>query len=400
MTKLSIKNKLRPTNNCVAVVMAGGSGTRFWPLSRSGRPKQYLPLGDKGKSLLKESLDRLIPLIGENASLIVTASNQVDLARRHAVDTVIIPEAIARNTAACLGLAAHIVLKVLGDIPMISTPADHLIKDDKELLNVFNKACTLAETEDVLVTIGIKPTYPETGYGYIKRGDVYKGNNNKLSGAFSVKQFVEKPDKETASTYVESGSFYWNSGMFVWRPSVLIQEIAKYLPLVNSITEQCADILIEEDLNLSEESSKKLLELYSSLESVSIDQGILEEAENVVVFPGYGFQWSDVGSWSSWTDSVADSLADGYGNVFLSDVLSISSKGCSVITEQDFFAKEHDVEKSDGTVRSSKTIALVGMEDVIVVDTGDCLLICKKEESQKVKQIVDLLREKKKVHLI
>jgi mannose-1-phosphate guanylyltransferase len=379
-------SKLKADQGAVLVVMAGGSGTRFWPFSRVSKPKQYLPLAKGGRTLIEESILRLEDLVGKDATVVVTAESQVEILKTYCPDVDVLAEPLAKNTAACLALAAHYVLKTVGDVPMICTPADHLVKGESELRAVFKKAIALCQTDDVLVTIGIKPTYPETGYGYIKGGNSFQSQTGKPSGSFQVEKFVEKPDGKTALKYVESGEYYWNSGMFVWKPSVILKAIKEFLPNTARLTELTVD-------SLSKGASKEeIFNYYSNLESVSIDQGVLEEAKNVVVYPGYSFNWSDIGSWQSWYDNALEESGDSHQNVVVGEAICLGSEGCAV-----FDATQFNGIDAKG---QSKLIALVGLEDIVVVETEDCLLVCKKSESQKVKQIVDLLKEKKMLNRI
>lgn len=377
-------SKLKADHGAVLVVMAGGSGTRFWPFSRVSKPKQYLPLAKGGRTLIEESISRLADLVGEDATLVVTAESQVEMLKSYCPDVQVLAEPLAKNTAACLALAAHYVLKTVGDVPMVCTPADHLVKGDSELRAVFKKAINLCQTDDVLVTIGIKPSYPETGYGYIKRGGAFQAQAGNQSGSFQVEKFVEKPDEKTALKYVESGEYYWNSGMFVWKPSIILAAIQEFLPDTARLTELSAEAIIKGA------PTKEILTHYNNLESVSIDQGVLEEARNVVVYPGYSFSWSDIGSWQSWYDNAKEESGDSHQNVVVGDAICLGSEGCAVFDATRFNPKGGD----------AKLIALVGLEDIVVVETDDCLLVCKKSESQKVKQIVDLLKEKKMLNRI
>jgi mannose-1-phosphate guanylyltransferase len=235
-TKDFFKGTLQPQKDVILVTMAGGSGTRFWPLSRSSRPKQFLPLAKGGRSLIEDSITRFDSLVSDKGSMVVTAQNQSELVAAAVPQAAILMEPAPKNTAACLALSAYFVLATAGDVPMICTPADHLICGDEALLAVFRKAVALAKKEDVLITIGIKPSSPETGYGYIRRGDSFKDSENKPTGAFSVARFVEKPDLASATHYVKSGEFYWNSGMFVWRPSILLAAVEGLLPGTARIT--------------------------------------------------------------------------------------------------------------------------------------------------------------------
>lgn len=375
--------ELKPKHEAVLVTMAGGSGTRFWPLSRSSRPKQYLPLSRNGKTLIEDSIQRIIPLVGEHASMVVTAECQADLVKTTVPGTAILMEPAPKNTTACLAFSAYYLLQTVGDIPMICTPADHLVSGDEALRVVFKKACALAKKEDLLITIGIKPSTPETGYGYIKRGNPYKDSQGKPSGAFSVAQFVEKPNATTATNYVQSGEFYWNSGMFVWRPSVFLAAVESLLPETARITKTCAEMIVS-----GSSSAEELTALYKELQSISVDFGIMEKANNVVVFPGHDFDWSDIGSWSSWYESAIEDSNDGFQNVLLGDAVMIASEGCAV-----YSAKTQ--ENGNGSLKTKKKIiAAVGLEDIIIVDTEDCLLVCKKNEAQRVRQVVDILKKK------
>lgn len=387
-TKKFFKGNLKASQGVVLLTMAGGSGTRFWPMSRCSRPKQFLPLTKSGKPLIEEAISRFEPLVGKDGAMVVTALSQVDLVKAAVPSASILAEPLPKNTAACLGLAAYYILNTLGDIPMICTPADHIVKGDNELRSVFKKACALAEKEDILITIGIKPSSPETGYGYIRRGSPYRASDNKSTGAFAVEQFVEKPNLSTAESYVESGDFYWNSGMFVWRPSVLLSAIESLLPETARITKKCASMIID-----GTGSAEELYACYEELESISIDFGVMEEAKNVVVFPGHNFEWSDVGSWSSWFDSAISDNTDGFQNISKGDAIFVASEGCAVISS--------DMLPELGNPNKKKRlIAAVGLEDIIIVDTEDCLLICKKDEAQKVRQVVDILRERNRTELI
>lgn len=387
-TKDFFKGTLKPENGVVLLTMAGGSGTRFWPLSRSSRPKQFLPLSKDGLTLIESSISRFEPLVGKNASLVVTAEAQAELVSKAVPKSAILMEPSAKNTAACLALSAYYVLETIGDIPMICTPADHLIDGEEDLRAVFKKASELAKKEDILITIGIKPTSPETGYGYIRRGLPFKDSSEKPSGAFSVAQFVEKPDSITASNYVESGEFYWNSGMFVWRPSVLLNALEALLPDTAQKTKNCISMIIK-----GEGTEKELRALYNDLESISIDFGVMEKAKNVVVFPAHNFTWSDVGSWSSWYETSLEDSADGFQNVVRGNVVLVSSRGCAVLSSDELgFSSSNDKKK--------KLIAAVGLTDVIIVETDDCLLVCNRNEAQKVRNVVDILKKKKETDFI
>lgn len=387
MSSKYFSGSLEPKNNCVLVVMAGGSGTRFWPMSRTNVPKQFLPLGQTGEPLISESVKRFESLVGQNATLVVTAASQAELVKKYLPDVAILSEPMARNTAPCLAFAAQYIKQKLGDVTMICIPADHVIDGQKELLSVFKKACELSGKNDVLVTLGIKPTHPETGYGYIKRGKPFLSGSGEASGAFDVHQFVEKPDFDTAKSYVKSGDFYWNSGMFVWRPSVLISAMESFLPDISKNASLCAKTILSENCD-----DNKVVQHYEEMQSVSIDVGVMEEAENAVVFPTHSFKWSDVGSWSSWGETVLDRIGDNHENVLLGNVLTLNSERCTVINaESSNFNFKESITNLDLNKIGEKVVAVVGMEDIIVVNLPDSVLVCKKSDSQKVKQIVELL---------
>ena len=303
--------------------------------------------------------------------MVVTAADQAALVQEQLPDAAVLVEPCPRNTAACLGYAATYLLKTIGDIPMLCLPADHLIQGLERITRIYTEGLELARTRPVLVTIGIKPTAPETGYGYIHRGNRL---DDSPAEVYAVQQFVEKPDRLTAERYMQSGAYYWNSGMFIWRPSTILAAIRTFLPqLANTLD------LIGTALGTNEEE-EKLSSLYSEIKPVSIDVGIMERAENVLMLPGDLFTWSDVGSWSSWAESAA-AHADSSGNVVRGDAVTIQSKNCAVVGAEKF-------------------IALVGLENIVVVDTKDALLVCHKDKAQEVKAVVDALAEKKRGELL
>ena len=374
MDKL-FSGKLNKQSPAVAVIMAGGSGTRFWPLSRTNKPKQFLPLAGTDRSLIQATADRIVPYVSEAGVLVVTASHQAGLVSEQLPAAAVLSEPVAKNTAPCIGYAAIRVLQDVGDVPMLCMPADHLIKEEEGLRKVLRSAAELAAKQDVIVTVGIKPTHPETGYGYIRRGAKKEGS------IFEVQSFVEKPDRTTAEKYLQSGEYFWNGGMFVWRPSVALKEIRARLPkLADGLDEIAAIWKSDGD---SPAGDAKIAKIYASFESISVDFGIMEHAQNVFVISGETFQWSDVGSWSSWADEQSGKLnAD--GNFTQGDVVMVDSRGCYVL----------------GNGSQKKLLAGVGLKDLIIVETDDAILICSREHSQDVKQIVDGLKAKNRKELL
>jgi mannose-1-phosphate guanylyltransferase len=281
----------------------------------------------------------------------------------------ILIEPMAKNTAACIGLAALHTEKLDKDSVMVVVPSDHVIKDEETYIEVLKTAIEKAKAGDNLVTIGIKPTRPETGYGYIKFRKMTKEIING-SPVHKVEKFVEKPGYEVAVRYVESGDYLWNSGMFIWKTSAILSAIEKYMPELHKALENIRENFDSEDIE------KVLSEEYSKLESISIDYGVMEKAKNVYVVPG-DFGWDDVGSWTS-IERLYEK--DENGNVIRGNVVAVDTKKC-IITG------------------SEKLIATLGLEDVIIVDTDDALLICSKDKVQNVKEILKELEEKNREYL-
>ncbi|MFN8392181.1 MAG: mannose-1-phosphate guanylyltransferase [Bdellovibrionota bacterium] len=364
--------------SAVTVIMAGGSGTRFWPLSRTSMPKQFLPLTGSEQSLIQATAARLEPISGPHGTLVVTAEHQAALVREQLPNAAVLAEPTQRNTAACVGYAAQRILADVGDVPMLCVPADHMIRGESALCEIFRSAVDLVRTEDALVTIGIQPTAPETGYGYIRRGDALPGK----AGAYSVRQFVEKPDRQTAEHYLDSGEYFWNSGMFVWRPSSVLAEIERLLPELRSGLAR-----IEQIWTTAGDTSRynRIADVYQSLQSISIDFGVMEKAKNVVMFSGTGFEWNDVGSWSSWVDVAAGGLKDD-GNFTEGDVVLVDSERCAVLGSK--------------SSRNRKCIAGVGLSDLVIVETEDAILICNRNQTQEVKKVVEALKNRNRQELL
>jgi len=352
-----------------AVIMAGGRGTRFWPRSREAKPKHLLDIVSN-RTIIQETVDRIKPLIPPENILIVTG-------KKHARELIrqlpeipaknIIIEPMGKNTAACIGLAALHIQKRVADAVMVVLPSDHAIGNPREYLVVINAAAEVAGKEVGLVTIGIKPAGPETGFGYLEAGDSLK----RVSGKeiFRVKSIREKPDLAKARKFVQSGKFYWNSGMFIWKASAILKEIERYLPDLHTGLMKIKDVL-----GTSKEVST-VPRVYQGLASISIDYGVMEKADNVLMIPG-DFGWSDVGSWDAlWEISAKDNQ----GN-------AVQGGGSAIFTD------------TEGALVYSpkKLVALVGVKDLIIVETKDALLICKKGRSQDVKKVVDTLEVAKK----
>lgn len=342
------------------VILAGGQGTRFWPISRMTRPKQFLSISATGESLIQATARRVEPLGGKDALLIVTNVLHRPLIAQHVPHAQILCEPVGRNTAASIGLAALHVRREDADAVMVCLPADHAVRDDAKLLATLQEAVKIAGSEDALITIGITPTSPHTGYGYIKRGTRINKSN-----AYRVSRFFEKPNLERATKYVESGDFYWNSGMFAWRASVLLDAMKTHLP-------QLYEGLMKIDAAIGTKNEEKVMrEVFEPLESTSIDFGVLEHAKNCIVVTAEPFGWNDVGSWDAWAEHFS---TDKDGNLLHGDVLPIESKNCVIYSQE-------------------KLTAILGVDDLVVIDSGDALLICPRARVQDVRKVVDELKK-------
>lgn len=376
--------KLSPTAKSVAVIMAGGSGTRFWPVSRSSYPKQFLPFGEGETSLLQATAERVASVVGEGATLVVTANHQSHLVHEQLPEVAIVAEPAARNTAACIGIAALSILKLVGDVPMICLPADHMVWRPEILQAKYFTACAIAREEEVLLTIGIPPTSPETGYGYIESGE------EKGVGVFKVKKFYEKPDLLRARQFLSSGRFLWNSGMFVWRPSVILKSLKTYQP---ELLKQLEELSSRADAGAKAE---ELNDRYIALPSVSIDVGVMERAENVLMLSGEGLRWSDVGSWHSWAED-AERVSGTGEPVCLGEGIFVDTERCAVFSQSHF---SRSASKGHEPRNKERLIALVGVHDLVVVDTDEAILVCHRNRAQDVKRVVDILKEKGRKDLL
>jgi mannose-1-phosphate guanylyltransferase len=353
--------------NIYAVIMAGGVGSRFWPRSRERSPKQVLEIIGSG-SMIMNTIARIQPLAPAEKALVVTNKLQKDIIHEQVPALPlqnVLTEPLGRNTAPCIGLAAKWIHHYDPESVMVILPADHIIRDTEEFLHVIQRAAQVAGENDALVTIGIKPTHPETGYGYIQYEDSLEHNPYTANGIYRVKTFAEKPNLETAEKFLKSGDFLWNSGMFIWKTRVILQEIDKHLP---ELGEQLAKL----DPVIGTDSYQSVLEhVYGVIRSISIDYGVMEKASNVFVAKG-DFGWSDVGSWD---EVVRLTPTNGDGNALRGTVIAKDS---------------HRNYIDAGT----KVVAVIGIDDIIVVSTDDAILICKKGRSQDVKEVVDYLRRK------
>jgi len=346
-----------------AVIMAGGSGTRFWPYSRQRRPKHLLEIFGKS-SLLQETVSRLETLIPPERILVVTAREHTRavikqlpcLPREN-----IISEPLGRNTAPCIGLAAEYIQRRAKDAIMVALPADQLINDRESFCQTISAAIETATRHDRLTTIGISPTAPETGYGYIQRGELAE----EVGGgkAYHSLAFREKPSPALAREFLARGDHLWNSGIFIWQVKVIREALGKYLPDLYRLLGE-----IGASLGTREEK-KTIAACYRQMESVSIDYGVMEKADQALVIPG-SFDWRDMGSWDAFWE-LADK--DPQGNaVKAGDEIIIDTRNCLAVSP-------------------GKLVVLLGVEDLLVVETKDAILICKRGRSQELKAVTAAL---------
>ncbi|MBN2232637.1 MAG: NTP transferase domain-containing protein [Deltaproteobacteria bacterium] len=354
-----------------AVVLAGGSGTRFWPLSRHHRPKQFIPLLGGEQTTFGATIDRLEPLIPRSRCLVMTNRDHVELVHRYApglAGSQVIAEPAGRNTAPAIALAAALLARDHGpDTVMAVLPADHYIAETEIFHRCLARAVQAAAA-GWLATIGIRPTQPETGFGYLKTGESLAG----LPPAddlpvFVVDRFVEKPDRETAVAYLADVTYLWNCGMFIWRVDTILAQVAIHLPDIAAALERFARNRERHGLDTA------LEHYYGEVESISIDYGIMEKAERVAVVPAR-MTWSDLGSWDA-----LDELR----------VIPTAEWSSTVAWEA-----------CNNTVWSAKMTALVGVHDLLVVDTDDALLICRKGDSQRIREITAALKESGREELL
>ena len=354
-------------DNYYAVIMAGGGGTRLWPLSRQARPKQMLRLGSE-RTLFQMAIDRLEGVFPAERILIVTVAEQASQLQAQCPQIPVenfLLEPMPRGTASVVGLAAVAIQQRNPDATMAVLTADHFIENVPYFRKLILAAYNLAQ-DGYLVTLGIKPTFASTGYGYVQR-DEPVGTYGELQ-AYRVVKFKEKPDEETAKQFLQRGDHDWNSGMFVWRIDRIMQEIQKWMPELSANLTKIAG-----SWNKSEHFDV-IQSVWPTLQSQTIDYGIMERADQVAVLPAQELGWNDVGSW----DSLFDVLKlDDNGNINLgANHLGFDTKSTLVCAE-----------------RPDRLIVTIGVKDLIIVDTGDALLICPKDEAQNVRQLVNHLKK-------
>ena len=347
-------------NNRYCVIMAGGVGKRFWPMSRQSQPKQFLDILGTGRSFIRHTFERFTNIVPIENFIVVTNRRYKDLVLQHIPEISeeqILCEPVGRNTAPCIAYAAYMLRKKNRDAEMIVTPADHLILNEKEFERVIESALEFIEYRNALMTIGIQPTRPETGYGYIQRSNA--------EDICKVKCFTEKPIREMAEAFLECGEFLWNSGIFLWKVNDIVAAFEKHLPDHANLFSS-----IEHTFGTPEESAA-IDRVFSECKSISIDYGVMEKAENVYVHSG-DFGWSDVGTWGS---VYQHSRKDKYANALSNDNIKVYNTRNSIIS-----------------LPEEKAAVVCGLKDYIVVDTPDVLMICPNNEEQNINSFIEDLK--------
>lgn len=341
------------------VIMCGGIGSRFWPYSRTDLPKQFIDFFGTGRTLLQMSYDRILPVVPKENILILTNSIYAPLVKEQLPDisdSQILLEPARRNTAPCIAWAAYHIAALDPEASMVVTPSDHLITNEKEFEKSITRGLEFVETRDALLTLGINPTRPETGYGYIQIGAECE------PGILKVKTFTEKPNLELAKVFLDTGEFFWNSGIFLWKTSAIINAFHEYCPDVVTIFDAELEIFGTQD------EAAYIERNFPSCMNISIDFAVMEHASNVYV-ECVSFGWTDLGTWSALYDN---SPKNKDANVTQNcNVLSYNSNG-------NIFA-----------IRGEKLVVVSGLNDYIIADAGDVLLVCPKSEEQRIKQMVN-----------
>ncbi len=346
------------------VIMCGGIGSRFWPYSRSERPKQFIDFFGTGRSLLQMTYDRLLPLVPKENVIVVTNDRYAPLVREQLPDIAddnILLEPARRNTAPCIAWATHHILAKDPNAVMVVAPSDHLITRESVFIEALKKCFDFAANNDALLTLGIKPTRPETGYGYIQIGEPVENGN----GTLRVKTFTEKPDIDLARVFVDSGEFFWNSGIFVWRADTLTRALHDHAPEIANIFDRGIGMFGTAD------ERKFIAENFASTPAISIDYAVMEKSSNVFVEcvdPG----WNDLGTWSALYD--------------------ISPKNSQTNVTQNCSVLAYESRGNIFAVNNDKLVVVQGLEDYIIADSGDVLLICPKSEEQRIKLMVNDVR--------
>ncbi|MCU0421265.1 MAG: sugar phosphate nucleotidyltransferase [Bacteroidia bacterium] len=353
---------MEKNKNHYAIIMAGGIGSRFWPYSRTQKPKQFLDILGTGKTLIQSTYERFLKHFDANNIIIVTNQTYLPLVKEQLPEVpehCMLGEPVAKNTAACIAYACNKIHKQNTHALCVVAPSDHLILDDAAFMQNVKMGLDYAQKHDALITLGIRPSRPDTGYGYIQYID-----EQDEQGIYKVKTFTEKPTIELAQTFIESGDFLWNAGIFIWSTSSIRNAFKVYMPEFYELFQSANKVL-----NTPDERTV-MQGVYEQSRSISIDYGVLEKASNVLVIPS-NFGWSDLGTWTSLYENASNK--DNLRNVF-------DGKGIHAYNTSDCMVSAHGI--------PGKLVVLNSVKDLIVVETNDVLLICDKNKEQEVKQLV------------
>lgn len=348
--------------NLYVVLMAGGVGVRFWPYSRNARPKQFLDVLGTGKTLIQSTLERFLPICPVENIYVVTHEEHADLVRKQLPQLAsdqILAEPMRKNTAPCIAYASYKIHNLNKDAVIVVSPSDHLILKEEEFRDIISKAADQAKAQDKLITLGIKPTRPETGYGYIQY-------HPEKSFAKKVKTFTEKPELSLAKKFLESGDFVWNAGIFIWGAGAVIKAIQAHMPEMAEVFEE-----IKNKLGTPEEK-EAILATYAQCKNISIDYGIMEKASNVFVCLG-DFSWSDLGSWASIHEI---SGKDTNNNVIGANALTYDTRNCII--------------KGSG----DKLIVAQGLNGYLVGEFGNVIIVCEKDKEEQFRRFVNDVKTK------
>ena len=344
--------------HCYCVIMAGGTGVRFWPVSRAAKPKQFLDVADTGKTFIQSTYERFLRVVPKENILIVTGDRYRDIVMEQLPDLApenLLLEPYSRNTAPCIAYATYTLLKRDPQARMVVTPSDHMIDNEELFAETVRKAFDYIEENDVLMTLGVVPTRPDTNYGYIQAyggSDVYKNDK-----PMQVKTFTEKPDRDLAKVFISTGEFFWNAGIFLWKAETIRKKMEKYLPEVNALFKGW-----ENALGTSVEY-EFIARAYTGCRNISIDYGVMEKTDKAWMYP-VKFGWGDIGTWESLYNIIPEKDANGNA-VSAEKTLIENTRNVLVVSPE-----------------KKKLIAIKGLEDYMVVDTEDALVICPKDDKK------------------